>query len=78
MKLNLSRCTFKIAFEEFLGFMVFHLGIEPNLEKIRLLLDISPPRTRKKMQHFTRRVVALSRFMARTEKKCLSFFKILK
>ena len=34
MKLNPLKCTFGVASEKFLGFMVNHRGIEANLEKI--------------------------------------------
>ena len=34
IKLNLLKCAFGVAFGKFLGFMVNHLGIEANLEKI--------------------------------------------
>ena len=34
MKLNPSKCVFRITAEKFLGFMVSHKGIEVNLEKV--------------------------------------------
>ena len=34
MKLNSEKCAFRVKLEKFLGFMVSHMGIEANLEKI--------------------------------------------
>ena len=34
MKLNPNKCTFRVSLRKFLGFMVSHRGIEPNLDKI--------------------------------------------
>ena len=40
MKLNPLKCTFGVASEKFLGFMVNHRGIETNPEKIQALIDM--------------------------------------
>jgi hypothetical protein len=42
MKLNLFKCVFVIKREKVLGFLVSSNGIEPNLEKIQAILDITP------------------------------------
>ena len=43
MKLNLSKCVFVVQFEKFLGLMVSLRGIEANLDKIRAIIEMSPP-----------------------------------
>lgn len=78
MKLNPSKCAFRVAYEKFLGFVVTSWEIEANLKKIQSLLGMLPPRTRKEVQHLPGKVVALSRFMVRAMEKHLPFFKILK
>ena len=43
MKLNPSKCAFRVSSGKFLRFMVSHRGIEANPDKIRAILDIKPP-----------------------------------
>ena len=61
MKLNPSKCAFRVASGKFLGFMVSHRGIEANPEKIKAILDMKPPQNIKEVQSLTGRVVALDR-----------------
>ena len=49
MKLNLSKCAFGVSSGEFLGFIVSHMGIEANLDKIQAILDMKPPRNIKEV-----------------------------
>ena len=44
MKLNPSKCTFRVTAGKFLGFMVFQRGIKANLDKIRAIVEMAPPR----------------------------------
>ena len=43
MKLNPSKYAFRVSSGKFLGFMVSHRGIEANLNKIQVILDMKPP-----------------------------------
>ena len=65
MKLNPSKCVFGVSSRKFLGFMVFQKGIEANLDKIKAVLEMTPPRTIKEVQSLTGRVAALNRFVSR-------------
>ena len=78
MKLNPSKCTFGVASEKFLGFMVSHRGIEANPEKIKEILDMKLSQNIKEVQSLTRRVAALNRFVSKATDKCLPFFGVLK
>ena len=49
MKLNPSKCVFRVASGKFLGFMVSQRGIEANLEKVRAILDMATPKTVKEV-----------------------------
>ena len=49
MKLNPSKCAFRVASGKFLGFMVSHRGIEANLEKIKAILDMKPSQNIKEV-----------------------------
>ena len=78
MKLNPVKCTFGVSSGKFLGFMVNSRGIEANPDKIKALIEMSPPKNKKEVQCLTGRVAALNRFISRSTDKCLPFFNILK
>ena len=54
--------------------MVSQRGIEVNLDKIRAILEKTPPINIKKVQSLNDKVVALNRFVSRVIDKCLPFF----
>ena len=43
MRLNPSKCAFRVSLGKFLGFKVSHRGIEVNLDKIQAILNMEPP-----------------------------------
>ena len=49
MKLNMSKCAFGVSSDKFLEFMVSQRGIEVNPEKVRAILEMSFPKTVKKV-----------------------------
>ena len=77
MKLNPTKCAFRVASSKFLGFMVTQRGIEANLEKIKAVLDMKHPSNKKEVQQLTGRVAALSRVISKSTERCLPFFKVL-
>ena len=78
MKLNPSKCVFRVAAGKFLGFMMSQRGIEVNPEKVQAILELEPPRTVKAMQSLNGKVVALNKFVSKAPDKCLPFFRVLK
>jgi hypothetical protein len=60
MKLNPSKCAFGVYSGKFLGFMVSQRGIEANLDKIKAILEMQPPKTTKEIQRLMGRVAALN------------------
>ena len=74
MKLNPAKCAFEVSVGKFLGFIVNNRGIEANPDKIKAVLDMPPPSNIKKVQHLTRRIAALSRFVSKASDKCRLFF----
>ncbi|CAL8992339.1 unnamed protein product [Prunus brigantina] len=78
MLLNPSKCAFGVASGKFLGFVISQRGIEANPDKIRALLDMQVPKTKKEVQSLTGRVAALSRFISKATDRCAPFFKALK
>ena len=78
MKLNPLKCTFGVASKKFLGFMVNQRGIEANLEKIQVLINMQSLNKKKKVQSLIGRVATLNRFISKATDKCLPFFNSLK
>ena len=78
MKLNPRKCAFGVTAGKFLGFMVSQRGIEANPDKIRAIMEMTPPRNVKEVQSLNGKVAVLNRFMWRATDKCLPFFRTLK
>ena len=78
MKLNPSKCVFGVMVGKFVGFMVSQRGIKANPDKIRAIVEMTPPRNIKEVQSLNGKVAALNRFMSRATDKCLPFFCTLK
>jgi hypothetical protein len=78
MKLNPAKCVFGVTSSKFLGFMVSQRGIEANPDKIKVILEMSPPKTIKEVQSLTGKAAALNRFVSRSTNKCLPFFRTLR
>ncbi|CAL8993374.1 unnamed protein product [Prunus brigantina] len=78
MRLNPSKCAFGVASGKFLGFMISQRGIEANPVKIRALIDMWVPKTKKEVQSLTGQVAALARFISKATDRCAPFFKALK
>ena len=49
MKLNPSKCAFGVTAGKFLGFMVSQRGIEANPDKIRVIMEMAPPKNVKEV-----------------------------
>ena len=50
MILNQAKCIFSVSSGKFLGFLISKRGIEANLEKIKAILDMQPPKNIKELQ----------------------------
>ena len=50
MMLNPKKCMFGVTVGKFLGFMVSQRGIEVNLEKIKVIMELALPKTVKKVE----------------------------
>ena len=61
MKLNPAKCAFGVSAEKFLGFIVYHRGIEANPNKIKAVLTMPSPSGIKEVQRLTGRIAALNR-----------------
>ena len=49
LQLNTSKCSFGVGSGKFLGYMVTHRGIEVNLDQIKAINNLQPPRNPKEV-----------------------------
>lgn len=78
MKLNASKCSFKVSSGKFLGFLVNYRGLEANPEKTEAFKNTRAPTSIKEIQKLTRMIITLNKFISRCSNRCHSFFKALK
>jgi hypothetical protein len=76
-KLNPEKCVFVVPAEKLLGF-ISHRGIEANLEKIKAIMRMEPPRSQKKVERLTGCMAAIRRFISRLGERGMPFYKLLK
>ena len=74
MKLNPSKCAYRVSESRLLGFMVTQRGIEANLAQLKAILESPAPASRKGVQQLTGRLASLGRFFSRFTDHLKSFF----
>ena len=52
LRLNPKKCTFGVTSGKLLGYMISERGIEADPDKIRAILDMSPPHTETEIRGF--------------------------
>jgi hypothetical protein len=78
LKLNSTKCSFRVSAGQLLGFLVSARGIEANPEKLQAILTMGKPAKLHDIQKLAGRVAALSRFVARLGEKALPFYALMK
>jgi hypothetical protein len=76
--LNPKKCIFGVSSGILLGNIVSCDGIRSNLEKVKAVMKMKPPKCIKDIQKLTGCMAALSRFISWLGEKGLSFFKLLR
>jgi hypothetical protein len=77
-KLNPTKWIFGVRSGKLLGFIINHLGIEVNLEKIAAITAMESPKTTKDVQKLIGCMASLNRFISRLGEWGLPFSKLLK
>ncbi|GJS58793.1 reverse transcriptase domain-containing protein [Tanacetum coccineum] len=78
MKLNPKKCTFGVEEGMFLGYMVNTKGIKVCPDKVEAVLSLPSPKCLKDVQRLNGKLANLNRFLAKSAKKSLPFYKTLK
>ena len=77
LRLNTAKCFFGVSLGKFLGYMITHYGIEVNLEQIKAINNLHPPRNPKKVQILIGMAASLNRFISRSTDRCRPFFQLV-
>ena len=75
--MNLDKCIFDIKKDRLLGCLVPARGIEENPKNITVTVNMKLLVSKKQVQKLTERLAALNRFILRSAKKGLPFFRTL-
>ena len=78
LKLNPEKCVFGISRGKMLGYIIGHKGIQANPEKTKAIISMVEPSTKKEVQKLTGRIATLNRFISKSAKRSLPFFKALR
>ena len=77
LRLNASKCSFRVGSGKFLGYMVTYRGIEVNPDQVKAINNLQPPWNPKEIQRLTRMMAALNRFISRSADRCRPFFLLI-
>jgi hypothetical protein len=78
LKLNLENYIFGIIKEKVLGCLVWTKGIKANPDKIRVMIQMQPPWSRKDVQKLTSHIASLNWFIVKLAESNLPFFALLR
>ena len=74
LHLNASKSSFGVSSGKFLSYVVTHRGIKVNLDQIRAINNLQPPRNPKEIQKLTGMTATLNWFISRSADRCRPFF----
>ncbi|KAG8496732.1 hypothetical protein CXB51_007901 [Gossypium anomalum] len=78
LKLNPAKYTFGARSRKLLGFVVSEKEIEIDLDKVKVIQELPPPRTQKEVRGFLGRLNYIARFISQLTEKCDLIFCLFK
>ncbi|GJW73136.1 reverse transcriptase domain-containing protein [Tanacetum coccineum] len=78
MKLNPKKCTFGVREGIFLGYKVHADGLKVCPDMVEAVLSFPSPKCLKDVQRLNEKLASLNRFLSKSAKRSLPFFKTLK
>ena len=78
LKLNLEKCVFGVSRAKMLRYIIGHKGIRANPDKMKAIISMVEPSTKKEVQKLTGRIATLNRFISKSAERNLPFFKALR
>ena len=78
LRLNPQKYTFGVTARKLLGFLVSDRGIKVDPSKIKVILDMPPPKSEKEIRGFLGRLHHISQFIAKLTSTCKPIFQLLR
>ena len=78
LRLNPQKYTFGVIAGKLLGFLVSDRVIEVDPSKIKVILEMPPPKSKKEIRGFFGRLQYISRFITKLTSTCEPIFKLLR
>ena len=78
LRLKPQKCTFGVTVGKLLGFLVSDRRIEVDSSKIKAILELPPPKSKKEIRGFLGRLQYISQFIAKLTSTCKPIFKLLR
>jgi hypothetical protein len=78
LKLNLEKCVLSVSRGKMLRYIIGPKSIGANPEKMKAIISMIPPSTKKEGQKLTRRIASLNRFISKSAERSLPFFKAVR
>ena len=73
LKMNPTKSFLGVASDKFFGFVVTSNCNHFNLEKVRAIEEMHPPRTLKELRGLSERLAYMQRFISNLSRRCQSF-----
>jgi len=71
--MNPTKSFLGVSSEKFLGFIVTSKGIHLDLDKVKTIQSIHPPKNLKELKGFQGRLAYIRRFIANISERCQPF-----
>ena len=78
LRLNPKKSSFEVTSRKLLGYMISKRGIQEDLDKIGVVLDMSPPQTETEIRGFLGRLQYISKFIVILTNTCELIFRLLR
>ena len=78
LKMNPLKCAFGVSSGKFLGFIVWHRGIEIDQSKIDAIMKMPEPRNLHELKSLQGRLAYIRRFISNLARKCQPFSRLMK
>ena len=78
LRSNPKKCTFGVTYRKLLGYMISERGIEADPDKIKAILNMSPPQTETEIRGLLGRLQYISMFIIRLTDTCEPIFRLLR
>ena len=77
LRLNPAKCTFRVKSGKLLGFIISKKGIEVDPKKVKVILEMPEPYTKKQVRGFLGRLNYIARFISQLTATREPLFKLL-